>query len=371
MGGMALHEVLQVHRDVILERWKARVLGRFVPESLPALELVDHFPQFLDEVIEALRALELGPDAAEVEDNTTAAGHGGQRLRLGFSLDAVVHEYDALREVIEDTALDAGIALSFDETRCLTRSMTAGIAAAVTEYARQRDAELCRQHNEHIGFIAHELRNPLATASLALDMLVREGHLSETLRPSRALSRALEEMRSTIDHTLHLARDASGVDVKREHTTLKALLEDTALMAGTDADIFGVGLDVRIEQDGELFVDARLVRSALSNLVRNALKYSHRGGHVEVRGRVTSESVIVEVEDTCGGLEPEEIGQAFAPFVRVDKGTTGFGLGLAIAKQAVEVHAGQIRVQNLPGKGCIFVLELPLATDQRVARVGG
>lgn len=354
---MQLHEVLETRRDVILTRWKERVRGRLVPAALPTLELLDHLPAFLDEVSAALAG-----ELPEGEDSATAADHGENRLRLGFSLDAVVREYAALQEVIEDTAREAGVAITLDEARCLSRTITAGIATAVSEYARQRDAELCRQHNEHVGFIAHELRNPLSTASLALEMLFREGKLSMTLRPSRAIVRALEHVRALVDRVLRDSRIASGVDVVRECTTLAAVLEDTELMVGPDAEALGVGLHVDLEHDGEIFVDVRLVRSALGNLVRNALKYSHRGGLVEVRARVGGELLHLEIEDACGGVDTAKLEQAFTAFVRLDNTTKeGFGLGLAIAKQAVDAHAGTLRVQNVPGKGCIFVMELPVA----------
>jgi signal transduction histidine kinase len=108
-------------------------------------------------------------------------------------------------------------------------------------------------------------------------------------------------------------------------------------------------------------VDPRLVSSALTNLVRNAVKFTHQGGTVEIRARVAEERVSIEVEDGCGGLPPGFVERAFAPFAQMGADRTGFGLGLAIAKQAADAHGGSIRVQNLPGKGCIFVLELPMA----------
>ena len=76
---------------------------------------------------------------------------------------------------------------------------------------------------------------------------------------------------------------------------------------------------------------------------------------------------LVEIEDCCGGLEPGKVESLFAPFLRVDQAQSGFGLGLAIAKQAVEAHGGSIRVQNLPTKGCIFVIEVPVSDVPRAA----
>ena len=117
-----------------------------------------------------------------------------------------------------------------------------------------------------------------------------------------------------------------------------------------------------MEKDERLDVDERLVRSALGNLLRNGVKYTSPGGVVELRGHIANGRAVLEVEDCCGGLEPGKVEKAFAPFVRLDSNQSGFGLGLAIAKQAVDAHGGSIRAQNLPGKGCIFVLELPVTT---------
>src|SRR6185295_13838109 len=114
-------------------------------------------------------------DAAECA--TSARGHGENRLRLGFSLDSVVREYGALREAIVTTALQAGGQPTFAELHCVFNAIIDGIARAVSEYARQRDAEQLRLHNEHIAFIAHELRNPLSSASTAHEILKAQGHL--------------------------------------------------------------------------------------------------------------------------------------------------------------------------------------------------
>jgi signal transduction histidine kinase len=122
-----------------------------------------------------------------------------------------------------------------------------------------------------------------------------------------------------------------------------------------------VALRFEVEEDVTIHVDQRLIRSALSNLVRNAVKFSHAGGSVVVRARCVAERVTIEVEDSCGGLPSGMVQQAFAPFAQLGADRSGFGLGLAIAKQAADAHQGVIRVQDLPGKGCIFSLELPVS----------
>ncbi len=338
------------------------VQGTIAPESMGLTELNNHLPGFLQEIIDVLRSdAGLESPIESVEETPTASDHGEQRLRLGFSLDAVVREYGALRDAIIKTAREAGAEVTFAELQSVFNATIVGIASAVSEYARQRDAELQRQHNEHVAFLAHELRNPIASASMALEMLQLKKQISPEARGGLVLSRSLSRMKELVEHSLKMSRVASGIELKRELTQTRELLDDAELIATCDAEDKDLTLNVRIEQDAELFVDRRLIRSALNNLVRNAVKYSVRGGSIQLRGRVEGTRAIVEVEDACGGLPPGKVEEAFAPFVRLTNVDGGFGLGLAIAKQAVDAHSGSIRVQNLPGKGCIFVLELPTA----------
>lgn len=360
MPVVAAHEILQQRSEEVLLRWRDMVSGTLLPESIPTIELIDHLPLFLTEVIAALRD---DVSSAEVSrgSSRTAAAHGSHRLRLGFSLDAVVREYGALRDAIVDTVRESGAQLTFRELQVVFDATIGGIAYAVSEYTRQRNAELHRQHNEHIAFIAHELRGPLSSAMMAFSLLQRAGHIPADNRAAQALARGHQLMREGIDHSLNLARTASGVDLRLQRVALVDLLQEAELAAAGEAQDKRITLRVAAVEPIDLEVDLRLIRSALDNLVRNAVKYSEPGGTVELRASVAAGHVCIEVEDCCGGLPPGKVEEAFAPFVRLDSGEAGFGLGLAIAKHAVDAHGGAIRVQNLPDKGCIFVLELPLA----------
>src|SRR5687768_13774917 len=135
----ALYEVLASRRDEVMLRWRAMVQGTIIPESMATVELVDHFPEFLNEVIGALRT-DAGLTTREEapDESATAADHGEQRLRLGFSLDAVVREYGALRDAIISTANEWDCVITFREFQSIFDSTLTGIASAVTEYARQR-----------------------------------------------------------------------------------------------------------------------------------------------------------------------------------------------------------------------------------------
>ncbi len=365
---MALHELLAEHKDEVLRRWKDQVAGTLAPESLPAFELIDHMPAFLAEIIAALRA-DAGLSSADSvpEDGTSAAGHGSHRLRLGFSLDSVVREYGALRTAILATAVEAGAEITFREFQVVVDSIITGIASAVSEYSTQRDADMLRQANEHFAFIAHELRNPLGSARLAFQLLKMQGQFPAEGHAVGALERGLSQTSDLIDQNLKVVRAASGIELHKQWTAMKSIVEEARLGSLAEADWKGVDIRVAVESEGMLSIDRRLIRSALDNLLHNGVVHTPSGGTVDIRAHVESGRATLEIEDCCGGLPPGDVEKAFAPFVRLDAEQSGFDLGLAIAKQAVDAHGGSIRVQNLPGKGCIFVLEIPVEAQDAPA----
>jgi signal transduction histidine kinase len=108
-------------------------------------------------------------------------------------------------------------------------------------------------------------------------------------------------------------------------------------------------------------VDSHLLASAVSNLLQNAFKFTHARGHVSLRARKKGDRVLIEVEDECGGLLPGKAEELFRPFERRGTDKSGLGLGLATTRRSVDVNGGDIRVENMPGKGCVFTISLPIA----------
>lgn len=137
------------------------------------------------------------------------------------------------------------------------------------------------------------------------------------------------------------------------------LLKEVASESANDAGAKGV--ELRVSGQGQLQADRRALRSAVSNLVRNAVKFTREGERISVTARHADSRLVIEVEDACGGLPEGKVQTLFNPFVQIgaDRSGFGLGLGLAIAKQATDAHRGQLRVHDLPGKGCVFVLGLP------------
>jgi signal transduction histidine kinase len=346
-----LFGVLKSRREVLVACWGAKIRAA-VNAPLTTAELLDRMPAFVDEIIDALY-----PGIAQVPSTSgNAEEHGLQRLRLHFDVAEVVREYGLLHECILEIARDAGVPPGLREQQVLSRWLNSGIADAIAQYVRQRDEQSDQQTSEHLGFIAHELRNPLSAARAAVQRLRNNDRAGP--RATDLLERSLRRASDMIDNALSHTSLKLGALPKMEPVALADLLHDVELDASIDAQARGIDLIVEPLRDTVVSADPRLLRSAVFNLVQNALKFSRAGSIVVVRARASPRRVAIEVADACGGLPPGKIDDLFSPLVQRSDNRTGFGLGLAIARQAVEAHGGDITVEDLPGVGCIFTIEL-------------
>jgi signal transduction histidine kinase len=180
-------------------------------------------------------------------------------------------------------------------------------------------------------------------------------------RPERAvevLERSLAQLSEALDHALVDARlrgiDA-GASLQLEPIELGALLTQSVADSQPDADARRVTLAVDAPRPVKVKADVRVLKSALGNLIRNGVKFTRSGGKVTVR----TQPGTVEIEDECGGLREGDERKIFEAFRQSSEDRSGFGLGLAIARQGIEAHGGALAVRNLPGRGCVFVVTLP------------
>jgi hypothetical protein len=355
-----LGDFIEAERERIVQRWADQLYATTAPTSLNREDVIDSAREMLDELVTALR----GEDGFHQHSQTAMAsaiakGHGGQRFALGYEITAMIREYGTLRDVLYQMIEEFNLSPGVREFRVLSKYITGSIADAASQHALERDEELKKQAAKHMGFLAHELRNPLASARLALSMLERKGLLPQS-RSIEVIGRSLQRANDLLDNALLEIRLRAIPEPQREPVALAELFRELTEESGVDLEI--KGLQVKIEAPAELSLNAdrKLLHSALSNLVRNAVKFSREGGTISLRARDGgTKRIAMDVEDECGGLPEGRLQSLFDPFVQVGKDRSGFGLGLAIAKQAAEAHGGELRVHNLPGKGCVFVLDIP------------
>jgi len=357
-----LHDFVTLYRDEIIVRARKKVTNR--PWPLASTSELEHgVPLFLTQLSETLRLEESATPFSPTAIGSSATHHGRELLDMGFNVSQVVHDYGDICQAITELAVEQNAPITTDEFHILNRSLDTAIAGAVTEHARITAQSRASEEIERTGQLSHEIRDILNTALLAYDTLKR-GTVAINGSTGAILGRSLIGLRDLIESSLSDVRMAANHQ-RRERLQVTAFLNDIATAAGLHGE--SRGLQFRIESvDPELAVsaDPQILSSAVMNLLNNAFKYTRPGGRVVLRAHKVNERLLIEVEDECGGI-PDSRGDPFQPFGdRRGGNRTGLGLGLSIARKAVRAHGGDISIRNMPGQGCIFVIEIPLAARE-------
>jgi len=198
--------------------------------------------------------------------------------------------------------------------------------------------------------ISHELRSPLARLNVALEIAKQRsnGDIASVLDRIETESTRLNEM---ISRLLILAKLESGAEeVERVRIDLAELVRDIAADAEFEANAKGKAVEVAAIDVCSVMGSENLLRSAIENVLRNAVRYTADGTTVNVSLAANNGTAILRVSDHGGGVPADELANLFRPFYRVgearERKTGGIGLGLAIAQRAIQAHRGTISAHN-------------------------
>ena len=362
-----LHEFITTYRDPIITRTRAKLTDR--PWPLVSTSELEHgVPLFLTQLSETLRLESTATPFSQTAIGATALKHGAELRTLGFNISQVVHDYGDICQAITEIAVEQRIPVTTEEFHVLNRCLDAAIAGAVTEHARITAESRSTGEIERSGQLAHEIRDHLNTALLAFHSLKR-GTVAINGSTGSVLGRSLINLRDLVDSTLSDIRMSANIG-RQERIPLGVFLEEVAHAASLHAESRGLQFDTgEVESGLAVNADPQLLASALMNLLNNGFKYTPPGGRVVLRARQEGDRVFIEVEDRCGGIAESKADpfQAFTDRRRYDR--SGLGLGLSIARKAVRLYGGDITFRNLPGTGCIFVIDMPAASDTVTPRV--
>jgi signal transduction histidine kinase len=370
-----MHEFLANNRQDLIERCRAKVARR-PARAATAQQLQNGVPLFLEQLIRTLRVEQTeepldsrkisGPSGGGLtlsEIGASAAQHGRELLKLGFSVDQVVHDYGDLCQAITDLAYERDAPFQIDEFRTLNRCLDNAIADAVTEFSYQRDDAVAYEHaretNQQQGFFAHELRNFLSTAMLAF-AAAKTGNLNLSGATGSVLERSLTGLRDMIDRSLAEVRVTAGRPVQSQMFSVAEFIAEVKYAADLAAQVRGCVLTVS-PVDAKLAVsgDRDLLYSAVGNLLQNAFKFTHSRTEVTLDAYAVADRILIDVKDHCGGLRAGDAERMFLPFTQDGADKSGLGLGLSIARRGVEFNDGALTVRDVPGRGCVFTISLP------------
>lgn len=296
----------------------------------------------------------------EAEVAKVAGLYGQELRRLGYTLLHVVHAYGAICQSITELATMKSILIDSKEFRELNMCLDVAIAGAVIEYQNLSNTQTKTQEIESFGFLAHELRNSLNSVNISLE-LIKSGKVGFAGSTGQVLEDSLKRIDQLIGRSLTQVRLRVDPLLQIAASSLLQVVEQILVTAQAEANTKMQILDIQIDPTLIVEVDQQLFYSALSNLIQNAIKYSHFGSRIQIRGFSVENNIFIEVEDECGGLTNTAI-DLFKPFEQQNENRSGLGLGLSIAQKAITLNDGKIEVKNLPGKGCIFKIILPKKT---------
>ncbi len=242
---------------------------------------------------------------------------------------------------------------------------------------RTRQAEHLAELGTMTGGLAHEIKNPLSTIGLNLQLLneavddaeIDEPHAGRLKRRLDAISDEVDRLRGILDDFLAFA---GRMQLDRQPAKLNEVIEEMADFYAPQAEASGVHLrTVLSDKVGEVPLDAKMFKRALLNLLVNATqamvqaRYDDKphGGAEDlmIRTEPAGDEVVVHVIDTGPGIDDEKLRKVFQPYFTTKKG--GTGLGLAITRRIAEEHGGHITVHTDSGRGTDFTIHLPRDPD--------
>lgn len=352
-----LHEFVATNQVEILARARIRVASRSAPTPT-TIELESGLPLFLNQLGDALR---LKVRTGEVDHDSierSAVVHGGDLWREGFTVKQVVHDYGDLCQVITELAVEQKAPISTEEFRTLNLCLDDAIAGAVHEYGRQREGHMREEETERLGILAHELRNLLNTAILSFEG-IKSGLVAVNGSTGMLHGRSLVGLRNLVDRSLADVRLDTGMQAV-ERVAVAEVMEEVEITASVQAQARDILLTVQLGEPTVIVeADRQILTAAIANLVQNALKFTPKKGKILLTTSTTRERVLIEVEDECGGLPPGKAEELFRPYAQRGNDRTGLGLGLSICLKAARAFHGELRVRDIPGKGCVFTIDLP------------
>lgn len=363
---MRLAEFIEKNRDRIVDAWQrfAELLPPFYGRA-SAAELREHAGRLLDAVIDDMRAPSPADDPAAPSERKDLRGSGGsehglQRQAAGLSLVALTSEFRTLRAVVLRLWAGAGFvrsAQAFDDLVVFNESLDRITAEAVQAFAEaaERDRALV------MGIVAHDLRGPLQTASMAAHILALRHPPVGADETAAQLRRSLARMAPMIDDLMGVAAFGlrGSMNVRPVDMDLTALAAEIISEVAAEFPAHRFELDAHGAHVGRW--DRARLGQLISNLLRNAAAHGEPQGLIRIVLRDAGDHAVLSVHNRGPVIPEAERASLFSPTARGSAAKAGphLGLGLFIVREIARGHGGSVEVSSDAEQGTVFSVVLP------------
>ncbi|MDI1313638.1 HAMP domain-containing sensor histidine kinase [Prosthecobacter sp.] len=367
-----LAEVFRESQQEIIGEWQlqAGLLLRDLELDKPTL--TDHIPDVIKEII---RDLALGRSGALSAEHTRGSppAHGVQRFHDGLDVGEVVAEYNLLRVAFITIAERHNLYIVGEAAHIINHRIDAAVRMAVMAFAAQQELIRKEREDDHLAFIAHDLRTPLNAVALLTEEL-KAGLDARALADAdelfgmmeRNLHRVEALIKRVMDISVMSSTDGSSFNPERRLFELWPLVQRLIIDLKAVASKHTIEVVNEIPRAITVFADAGLISQVFQNLLANAFKYAAHG-RVVISARVNHGTVSCTVRDNGAGIPLELLGKVFDKLT-TDPEKPGTGLGLAIVKQIIEAHGGTVDAESEEGSGASFSISLPERAERNFGK---
>ena len=292
----------------------------------------------------------------------SASRHGGKLSDRGFTVEQVVRDYGDLCQAITLLASEVDAPIDIDEFQILNRCLDDGIAEAVTEFSYQRELvrdEELQTLNQRLGFVAHELRNLVSTATMAFS-LIKSGRVALGGATGAVMDRSLTGLRTLLDRSLAESPVGAGMPPQYALESVADLIAEVKANALLENPSRECNFSVS-DIDGRLAVDAdrELLAAAIGTLLQNAVKSTRPHTKVLLSAYAQGDRIRIDIQEQCGSLPPGALVDMFQPSTQSGADNSEGVLGLAISRRSIEAMHGVLSIRDRPGAGSGFTIDLP------------
>ena len=358
-----LAEVFGRCQEEIIAEWRVEAGHLLRALTLDKPTLTDHMPDVVAEITRDL-ALSREGDLSVEHQRGSPPAHGVQRFYDGLDVDDVVAEYNLLRVAFITVAERHGLYVVGEAARIINHRIDEAVRLAVTSFAAQQALIRQEQQDEHLAFIAHDLRTPLNAVSLLIDALkegldakaiTEAGDLFELV--TRNLNRVDDYIKRVLDLTIQPSATGSSFRPERRTFELWPLVQRLIIDLRSVSSKQDIEVVNEIPRRLTVYADAGLISQVFQNLLGNAFKYA-ANGRVVVSANENGDGVSCVVRDNGEGIPSEMLAKVFDRSAS-DPEKEGTGLGLAIVKQIVDAHEGTVTAESTEGAGATFTFTIP------------